>query len=50
MKEKGKGFKIDLKEFERKAKKILEEVVKPQVERYEKAKANEKLKPKPKGE
>jgi hypothetical protein len=48
--EKAKGFKIDPKEFERKAKKILEEVVKPQVERYEKAKANGELKPKPKVE
>jgi uncharacterized UPF0146 family protein len=47
MKEKGKGFKIDLEEFERKAKKILEEVVKPQVERYEEAKANGELRPTP---
>jgi hypothetical protein len=34
-----KAFKIDQEEFERKAQHILDTVVKPQVEKYEKAKA-----------
>jgi len=40
-------MKIDKEEFERKAQHILDTVVKPQVERYEKAKAAGELKPKP---
>jgi len=37
--EKRKAMKIDQEEFERKAQHILDTVVKPQVEKYEKAKA-----------
>lgn len=40
-------LKIDLEDFNRKAQHILETVVKPQVERYEKAKAEGELIPKP---
>jgi hypothetical protein len=47
MEEENKEFKIDREEFERKARVILEEVVKPQVERYEEAKANGELRPTP---
>ncbi len=41
------AMKIDQEEFDRKAQHILDTVVKPQVERYEKAKAEGELKPKP---
>ena len=37
--DKRQAFKIDQEEFNRKAQHILDTVVKPQVERYEKAKA-----------
>ena len=47
MEEEKNGFKIDREEFERKAKVILEEVVKPQVKRYEEARANGELRPTP---
>ena len=40
-------FKIDQEDFERKAQHILDTVVKPQVEQYEKAKVEGKLIPKP---
>lgn len=40
-------MKIDKEEFERKAQHILDTVVKPQVEKYEKAKAEGELTPKP---
>lgn len=40
-------MKIDQEEFNRKAQHILDTVVKPQVERYEKAKAEGTLVPKP---
>jgi hypothetical protein len=40
-------FKIDQEDFERKAQHILDTVVKPQVEKYEKAKADGELIPKP---
>jgi hypothetical protein len=41
------AMKIDQEEFDRKAQHILDTIVKPQVERYEKAKAEGELKPKP---
>ena len=41
------AMKIDQEEFDRKAQHILDTVVKPQVERYEKAKAEGVLVPKP---
>ena len=41
-------MKIDIEDFNRKAQHILDTVVKPQVEKYEKAKAAGQLKPKPK--
>lgn len=40
-------MKIDQEEFNRKAQHILDTVVRPQVERYEKAKAEGTLVPKP---
>jgi hypothetical protein len=40
-------FKIDQEDFERKAQHILDTVVKPQVEKYEQAKADGELIPKP---
>ena len=40
-------MKIDQEDFNRKAQHILDTVVKPQVEKYEKAKAAGELKPKP---
>ena len=40
-------MKIDQEDFNRKAQHILDTVVKPQVEKYEKAKAEGKLTPKP---
>ena len=40
-------MKIDQEEFNRKAQHILDTVVKPQVEKYEKAKAAGELIPKP---
>ena len=40
-------FKIDQEDFNRKAQHILDTVVRPQVERYEKAKAEGELTPKP---
>ena len=40
-------FKIDQEDFNRKAQHILDTVVKPQVEKYEKAKADGELIPKP---
>ena len=40
-------MKIDQEEFNRKAQHIVETVVKPQVEKYEQAKAAGELKPKP---
>lgn len=43
--EKRKAMKIDQEEFNRKAQHILDTVVKPQVARYEKAKAEGNLKP-----
>jgi hypothetical protein len=44
---KRKAMKIDQEEFNRKAQHILDTVVKPQVEKYEQAKAAGELKPKP---
>ena len=44
---KRKAMKIDLEDFNRRAQHILDTVVIPQVERYEKAKANGTLVPKP---
>jgi hypothetical protein len=44
---KRQAMKIDQEEFNRKAQHILDTVVKPQVARYEKAKAEGKLIPKP---
>lgn len=41
------NLKIDQEEFNRKAQHILDTVVRPQVERYEKAKAEGTLVPKP---
>jgi hypothetical protein len=41
-------MKIDQEDFNRKAQHILDTIVKPQVEKYEKAKAADQLKPKPK--
>lgn len=41
-------MKIDQEDFNRKAQHILDTVVKPQVEKYEKAKTAGQLKPKPK--
>jgi hypothetical protein len=41
-------IKIDQKDFECKAQHVLDTVVKPQVEKYEQAKATGQLKPKPK--
>ena len=40
-------MKIDQEDFNRKAQHILDTVVKPQVEKYEKAKADGELIPKP---
>lgn len=40
-------LKIDLEDFNRKAQHIIDTVVKPQVEKYEQAKAAGELKPKP---
>jgi hypothetical protein len=40
-------MKIDQEDFNRKAQHILDTVVKPQVEKYEQAKAAGELKPKP---
>ncbi len=40
-------FKIDKEDFERKAQHILDTIVRPQVDRYEKAKAEGELVPKP---
>jgi hypothetical protein len=41
-------MKIDQEDFNRKAQHIFDMIVKPQVEKYEKAKAAGQLKPKPK--